>query len=550
MRFALPILWLAVWVAPASATLVEVPDDLPVIGPPGDPAVSDIFQSATAPNPVDDTSLFAWTVDDSIGPQDLLGGVIDANFPAGVLTPPLDATDGFIRDPAAAYDLGTGQWLVVWAQEDAPGAYEIYGRTVFTDGTIGAAAFRISEVGTNDTDPAFDALQPAVASNEAGKFIVLWAADDDVFGLADGNFDIFYRSVDAQSEALGAVVQHSAFGAGGGAALEPAVAYTYQSNGWLVAYEGDAFVGPGDPYAPSIFAGVVFENAVPRTVETPESAIPVAARAASASWRNPAIAVDRLNQQTLLIWDELDAGEAVARRICGVRYDAFAGILEIPVFRDLDVEGHGPSSYVRDVAVTHNRISGSYLVAWRESLNPATGVGQTLQILEYDEAVGIVTPPFSFVNQGVPGPLPTEIGPPVIEGGWRTNGRSYAIWSADVSTKGEMGLWFQAFDLGAAVSAPPQAIPVQFAVKVAPNPFNPRTSVQLALPVDGRARVDIYDVRGRLVRNLLDEDLPAGNHSRTWEGQDDRGQGVASGVYMIKVQHPGGSRVTKVSLVE
>jgi flagellar hook assembly protein FlgD len=93
-------------------------------------------------------------------------------------------------------------------------------------------------------------------------------------------------------------------------------------------------------------------------------------------------------------------------------------------------------------------------------------------------------------------------------------------------------------------------IPGEFAVNVSPNPFNPRTSVELALPVDGRARVDIYDVRGRLVRKLLDEDLPAGNHSRTWEGQDDRGQRVASGVYMVKVQHPGGSRVTKVSLVE
>jgi len=57
-------------------------------------------------------------------------------------------------------------------------------------------------------------------------------------------------------------------------------------------------------------------------------------------------------------------------------------------------------------------------------------------------------------------------------------------------------------------------------------------------------------VRGRLVRKLINEDLPAGDYSRTWDGIDDGGQRVSSGVYLVKVRHPSGQRVTKVALVE
>lgn len=68
-----------------------------------------------------------------------------------------------------------------------------------------------------------------------------------------------------------------------------------------------------------------------------------------------------------------------------------------------------------------------------------------------------------------------------------------------------------------------------------PNPFNPSTKIAFDLPQAAPVRLAIFDLRGARVRTLIDEALPAGPHVRTWDGRDDAGQGVASGVYFIRL---------------
>jgi hypothetical protein len=63
----------------------------------------------------------------------------------------------------------------------------------------------------------------------------------------------------------------------------------------------------------------------------------------------------------------------------------------------------------------------------------------------------------------------------------------------------------------------------------APNPFNPRTTVRFELPRSGRATLELFDVRGRLVTTLVDADLAAGRHEVVWRGADAEGRAVASG---------------------
>ena len=290
-------------------------------------------------------------------------------------------------------------------------------------------------------------------------------------------------------------------------------------------------------------------SGAPRQAREPYRLSPSgAARRAIASDRNPAIAIDRLNQRMGITWNTLPGGAVAERWVFGGIWDDAVILLVSENLADLDLAGYGPSAYVRDPDVTHSRISDSFVFGWRESLNP-DGTGQTLKVVEYKEIGGVVTPAFSFVNQSVD-PRFAEFGPPRLEGGWRNNGRTLAIWESDAGTAGFMENWGQAFDLAAVVDAPPAKTPREFAVRIAPNPFNPRTEIALALPISGRASVDVYDVRGRLVRNLVDEDLPAGTYSRTWDGFDDGGQRVSSGVYLVQVRHPSGQRVTKVALVE
>ena len=78
-------------------------------------------------------------------------------------------------------------------------------------------------------------------------------------------------------------------------------------------------------------------------------------------------------------------------------------------------------------------------------------------------------------------------------------------------------------------------IPMNFAMHPAyPNPFNPETHVAFDLPRAGQVNLEVYDVRGRRVRQLIDEDLAAGRYAETWDGLDEQGITVASGLYFIR----------------
>jgi predicted alpha/beta superfamily hydrolase len=69
-----------------------------------------------------------------------------------------------------------------------------------------------------------------------------------------------------------------------------------------------------------------------------------------------------------------------------------------------------------------------------------------------------------------------------------------------------------------------------------PNPFSRETTLSFVLPVPDQARLTIHDVAGRQVRELVAGELSAGPHEADWDGRDDRGARVASGVYFYRLQ--------------
>jgi hypothetical protein len=69
-----------------------------------------------------------------------------------------------------------------------------------------------------------------------------------------------------------------------------------------------------------------------------------------------------------------------------------------------------------------------------------------------------------------------------------------------------------------------------------PNPFNPTTRISFSVERGGRTTLRIFDIAGRLVATLLDQNLPAGSHSITWRGLDSRNRQVASGVYFYELR--------------
>ena len=91
------------------------------------------------------------------------------------------------------------------------------------------------------------------------------------------------------------------------------------------------------------------------------------------------------------------------------------------------------------------------------------------------------------------------------------------------------------------VAVPPEtrhetAAPVQYALSQNfPNPFNPQTAIHYALARSGAAELAIYDVDGQRIRTLVDGVREIGEHSAVWDGRDNAGQEVASGVYFCRL---------------
>jgi hypothetical protein len=86
-------------------------------------------------------------------------------------------------------------------------------------------------------------------------------------------------------------------------------------------------------------------------------------------------------------------------------------------------------------------------------------------------------------------------------------------------------------------SLQPGTLPKEFALlQNYPNPFNPSTVIAFSLPTNAHVELTIFNLLGKKVRTLVGADLAAGDHSITWDGLDEAGNSVASGMYLYRLQ--------------
>ena len=83
-----------------------------------------------------------------------------------------------------------------------------------------------------------------------------------------------------------------------------------------------------------------------------------------------------------------------------------------------------------------------------------------------------------------------------------------------------------------------------------PNPFNPTTTIRYELAFGGYTRLDVFDVAGRHVRTLAHEFRSDGQHEATWDGRDDGGRLVASGVYLVRLRGNEFVETQRVALIK
>ena len=92
--------------------------------------------------------------------------------------------------------------------------------------------------------------------------------------------------------------------------------------------------------------------------------------------------------------------------------------------------------------------------------------------------------------------------------------------------------------------------PVSLNVNNYPNPFNPETTISFSLVKPTKTKIEIFNIKGQKVKTLLDDKLDSGEHKVVWNGKDDNGKSVASGVFFYKMTSGTYSSTKKMLLMK
>jgi hypothetical protein len=111
-----------------------------------------------------------------------------------------------------------------------------------------------------------------------------------------------------------------------------------------------------------------------------------------------------------------------------------------------------------------------------------------------------------------------------------------AVWKAFTADLPLSGTYY--LNIGPGLTEVPDQATIPAATRIAaihPNPFNPQTRIAFDLAAPGAVKLEVYDLQGTRVRTLVDEARAAGRHEVAWDGRDDAGRAVASGMYMARL---------------
>ena len=69
-----------------------------------------------------------------------------------------------------------------------------------------------------------------------------------------------------------------------------------------------------------------------------------------------------------------------------------------------------------------------------------------------------------------------------------------------------------------------------------PNPFNPSTNISFNLSEEGNITIDIFNIKGQKIKNMVNDKLGVGKHTVTWDGTDNNGNHLSSGIYLYQMK--------------
>lgn len=99
------------------------------------------------------------------------------------------------------------------------------------------------------------------------------------------------------------------------------------------------------------------------------------------------------------------------------------------------------------------------------------------------------------------------------------------------------------------VDMPGAVHPSDEVLRILPSPFNPNTAIHYEVAASGEVSLVIYNALGQRVRTLITGDRPSGVHRITWDGLDDSGSRVSSGVYVVRLKTVQDAAVKRVTVI-
>jgi hypothetical protein len=107
------------------------------------------------------------------------------------------------------------------------------------------------------------------------------------------------------------------------------------------------------------------------------------------------------------------------------------------------------------------------------------------------------------------------------------------------------------YDINTSVTENNPEIPLEnYLYQNYPNPFNGQSVIKFNLRKSGEVNLEVYNILGKKVRNLINKEMPNGFHSVTWDGRNDKGERVSSGVYFYKLKASGFSLSRKMIFLQ
>jgi hypothetical protein len=429
------------------------------------------------------------------------------------------------KGPPAVTVTGDGDVVVVWMQEGSPTALRM--QRLAPDGSLRLAAGGVIVTEAGDTAPAGNVLVPVGASDVVLGYVPVYSFMANRQIKAQ-RFDqqgqpvwpSFLMVMDDSTLPMGHYFQMTADGTGGVLfCWNVTVGSTFGARVQRLAADGSELLAHNG----------------------------VSANAAGATGQiEPSAVYDPVTGEITMVFIEMNVAQT-QRGLYAQRFDASGqrlwgtgGTVLMPqntelqslprlVLLDGAVIGtvlHNPSGMFGDVTILGYRIDAAGGHAWGGTVPVAStpsGKGSPRLVASTHTTVAI----------------------------WRDERAGNPdIYGQNLNPDGTLGQ--SAVSVSDDPAGPPPVVPSPRVVvhPAYPNPFNPSTTIAFELPQDARVSLRIVDVAGRLVRELVQGDLPAGTHRVTWNGTDQEGRPQASGVYLCQLVTPRQVATRSLTLVQ